>query len=851
MGNSMAHHAIAPVVLTIGTRPEGIKLLPLYFALKKARIPVFLCSTLQHTELLTEVFDLFGVTPDYSLDIMQPGQDLFYITQSVLQKTKELFTRIKPSLVIVQGDTTSGMAAGMSAFYLKIPVAHVEAGLRTDDLHAPFPEEMNRRTLRVLSQYHFAPTSWATAQLLAEGSDKQSVFCVGNTVVDALRIITDKISADTIPVTHSLKERIQQLKAHGKKIMLFTMHRRESFDGGVHRILTAIYKWLQVHSNFFCFYPYHPNPHIINTLKNSGFMHLDNTLLTEPLTYADLVYVLNNANIVITDSGGIQEEAVSLGKPTIVLREKTERAEAVWAGAAQLVGTSAEKLTAALDTIRKGNQSKIYTTQLFGDGFAAEKIVHILQSSITKEKDTIIPALPITVKKDQAMKTVCVIGLGYIGLPTSIILAQSGFSVMGVDIDHQKVSAINSGSPGIKEPELFEKLQVVLGDTTFCATTHIQAADFFVIAVPTPFKEETKTTHSKKADLSYVFSAIQSVAGVLKKNDTIILESTVPVGTTQKIAAQLEEATGLIAGVDFFVAHCPERVLPGNIFYELVHNARIIGGINKTSVEAAKQLYSAFVTGELYLTDDKSAELVKLVENSSRDTQVAFAHQVASMAASIERDPYEIIELANKHPRVDILKPSSGVGGHCLAVDPWFLVETFGQKAHLLQTAREVNDKRPIEVARHVKHAINEWQQDNKTSQLPVIALLGAAYKPDVDDIRESPTLTIAHLLTQYKPLICDPCIQKEVLKKQFSANQVVKITEALAHADIIIFLVSHTRFKAIDSSCLTSKKVLDFCGIMHVPKVVQGKKEHYFWPGTKDKVYSDTQSNKKEHMIG
>ena len=832
----------APVILVVGTRPEGIKLLPLYYALKKAQVPVFLCSTLQHTELLTEVFDLFAVEPDYSLDIMRPGQDLFYITQSVLQKTKELFMRISPSLVVVQGDTTSGMAAGMSAFYLKIPVVHVEAGLRTDDLYAPFPEEMNRRVLRTLSSYHFAPTSWAAAQLIAEGADKKTVFCVGNTVVDALRIITDKIHNNAVHINTSLKKRIQKIKASNKKIMLLTMHRRESFDGGVKRVLKTICEWLKTHEDFFCFYPYHPNPYIINALKDSGFATCPNALLMEPISYPNLVHVLNSADVVVTDSGGIQEEAVSLGKSVIVLREKTERIEAVWAGAAQLVGTDIDKLISALAVVTEDYQSLSCATQLFGDGFAAEKIVQILKDNIQTGKVHGSSITSIT-KRSQPMKTVCVLGLGYIGLPTSIMLAQSGFSVVGVDVDFKKISAINAGDPVIKEPELFEKLHIALQDNTFCATVQIRRADFFIIAVPTPFKEE------KKADLSYVFSATQSIASVLKKNDTIILESTVPVGTTQKVSKMLEDATGLTVGVDFFIAHCPERVLPGNIFYELVHNARIIGGINKKSVEAAKKLYGAFVTGELYLTDDKTAELVKLVENSSRDTQIAFAHQVASMATRIERDPYEVIELANKHPRVNILRPSCGVGGHCLAVDPWFLVQTFDKEAQLLKRSREINDSRPMEIVQQIEYAIREWQQNNTRSKTPTIALCGAAYKPDVDDIRESPALVVAQLLSKYTPLVCDPYVKKEVLHDMFGDN-VFKMTEAIERADIVIFLVAHTRFKAIDSSCLVTKKVLDFCGIMHEPKVAHAKQEYYFWPASKDGGHAKAQKKRKERIF-
>jgi len=840
----MAHHADAPVVLVVGTRPEGIKLLPLYFALKKARIPVFLCSTLQHTELLAEVFDLFGVQADISLDIMRLGQDLFYVTQSVLQKTKELFTKLKPVLVVVQGDTTSGMAAGMAAFYLKIPLAHVEAGLRTDDLQAPFPEEMNRRVLRVLSTYHFAPTSWATAQLLAEGVDKKRIFCVGNTVVDSLRLIKEKVSCKEVSIQASITDKIQNLVQHKKKILLFTMHRRESFDGGIDRVLNTLCTWLKDHANVFCFYPYHPNPYIIESLYNSGFAQLNNALLLEPLAYKELVYLLDHADIVVTDSGGIQEEAVSLGKSVIVLREKTERIEAVWAGAAQLVGTDTKKIVSALNQLTKGDIPRSDTTQLFGDGFAAEKIVHILRERVNlsaKNENNILASWHCGKKGNNEMQRVCVVGLGYIGLPTSIVLAESGYRVIGVDVDVQKVAAINAGDSVIKEPELFEKLHVTLGEQTFSASTHMHAADYFVIAVPTPLKE------NKGADLSYVYAAIESVATVLKVGDVIILESTVPVGTTQILADRLAQQTGFVAGKDFFVAHCPERVLPGNIFYELVHNARIIGGIDELSVKKAKELYISFVMGELYMTDAKTAELIKLVENSSRDAQIAFAHQVASMATDIGLDPYEVIELANKHPRVNILSPSCGVGGHCLAVDPWFLVQTFSKKVGYLKMAREINDQRPIEVAAQIEKVIYDWQA--KHNKKPTIALCGMTYKPNVDDLRESPALIIARALRAYEPLICEPHVKKELLQEVLSESVVIKIAEVLTSADIVVFLVAHKRFKAIDRSLIAAKKVLDFCGLMHEPKSTHNAQEYYFWPASASAI--DMQrKNKKEQVI-
>lgn len=828
----------APVILIIGTRPEGIKLLPLYFALQRESIPVLLCSTAQHTELLTEVFTLFSVTPDISFNVMRPGQDLFYVTQSVLQKTKELFVRVNPSLVVVQGDTTSGMAAALAAFYLKIPVVHVEAGLRTDDIQAPFPEEMNRRVMRVLSQYHFAPTSWATAQLLAEGVDKKQVFCVGNTVVDALRIITNKIDSGVLQATQKIRDIIIQAHVQQKKILLFTMHRRESFDGGVQRVYAALRDWLLQHDDVVCIYPYHPNPHIISALKETAFARLPNIILMDPLSYIDLVYVLQHAAVVATDSGGIQEEAVSLGKSVIVLREKTERIEAVWAGCAQLVGTDHNMIYAALQAAFEGNTDTVSHVSLFGDGYAAEKMVHILKSRVNFISRQVSVSSSIMKKRNQAMKTVCVLGLGYIGLPTSIVLSEAGYIVVGVDIDEKKVTAINAGEAIIEEPDLFEKLSIALSQKSFYATTVVQPADCFVIAVPTPFKEH------KQADLSYVDAAIASLIAVLKKNDLIIIESTIPVGTTEHIAHYITQQTGLIVGTDIFIAHCPERVLPGNIFYELVHNPRIIGGIDQESMQKAKELYASFVSAELYLTDAKTAELIKLIENSSRDVQIAFAHQVASMARAINLDPYEVIELANKHPRVNILKPSSGVGGHCLAVDPWFLVESFPDNTQLIAAARAVNDARPQEIIKLITAEIENWYK--RTGTYPSITLCGATYKPNVDDMRESPALNIIRALQSYNPLVCEPHISHDIHTALFG-YAAPKVTEAIEQADIVVFLVAHDRFTLLD---VRAKRVLDFCGIMHVPKKAQDNQEYYFWPASKQQVMSYTESHHKKSMI-
>lgn len=823
----------SPILLIIGTRPEGVKMLPVYFALKEAEIPVVLCSTMQHDQLLQDVCDLFGVVPDVTLGVMRINQDLFYVTQSLLQKIKETLCNVKPLMVLVQGDTTSTMVGALAAFYMQIPVGHIEAGLRTGDIYAPFPEEMNRKVVASIAQWHFAPTQLTANNLRKEHVDQKKIYITGNTVVDALRIMKHKISSGEVVVSSHMRKVIKQAKQKKQKIMLLTMHRRESFDGGIERVLQTVRGFLQKHDDLLCVYPFHPNPQVIKALNKTGLCDLPNCYMTEPLLYHDIVYLLDNVDMVLTDSGGLQEEAISLGKNTIVLRDKTERMEGVLSGLAHLVGTDEQKLEQALHTLYKHNERK-EGCAIYGDGFAAQKIVEILKTHVQKdyklpcEQDAVTKVsaqkkeVMLPCKTRGTMKKVTVLGLGYIGLPTAIVCAESGYKVSGFDIDASRVAAINNGESVIQEPDLFEKLQIALAQQQFKATTIIVASDYFMIAVPTPFKE------GKKADLSYVFSAAESIATVLKKGDTVILESTVSVGITQKLADFLQQTTSLVAGQDFFVAHCPERVLPGNIFYELIHNDRVIGGIDQVSMRAAEKLYASFVQGKLYLTDAKTAELVKLIENSSRDVEIAFAHQVASMAYAIGADPYEVIQLANKHPRVNILQPSAGVGGHCIAVDPWFLIETFAHQTQLLQAARHINDSRPLQIVEYIYKAVRQWCA--KTTKKCNVLLMGLTYKPDVDDIRESPAIRIADLIKEHGSInlmVCEPHINQKKLATLYP-DAAVSLTDGMPRADIVVFLVGHTRFKAANKQLLQDKQVLDFCGIWQDAKTDQ---KDVFWP--------------------
>ncbi len=396
------------------------------------------------------------------------------------------------------------------------------------------------------------------------------------------------------------------------------------------------------------------------------------------------------------------------------------------------------------------------------------------------------------------MKKICVLGLGYIGLPTASIMATKGFSVVGVDVNRQVVDTINRGSIHIVEPDLDILVKSAVHSGNLTAAAIPPEADVFIIAVPTPFKQD------KKPDLSYVENATESLVPVLKKGNLVILESTSPVGTTESIAAKIKDKTGWKPGEDFFVAHCPERVLPGRILKELVDNDRIIGGINPASAEITRQLYSTFVSGKIFLTDCKTAEMSKLVENAYRDVNIAFANELSVICDRLDISVWEVIELANKHPRVKILQPGPGVGGHCIAVDPWFIVDAASDDARLIRMAREVNDAKPHFV-------VDKIRKQARRLKAPVIGCLGLAYKNDVDDLRESPALEITRELIREKigtVLACEPYVKK------FSEFPLHPLDKVVRESDILVLLVNHRQFLDLDRELLKEKIVIDTRGI-------------------------------------
>jgi len=417
------------------------------------------------------------------------------------------------------------------------------------------------------------------------------------------------------------------------------------------------------------------------------------------------------------------------------------------------------------------------------------------------------------IKMLQGVKEVSVIGLGYVGLPTAAIIASKGLIVKGIDINEKIINTINSGKIHIIEPDLEAVVRVAVADKYLSASTQVQSADVFIITVPTPFKEDYQP------DLSYVKAAAESIAPVLKKDNLIILESTSPVGATEQLTEWLIKARPDLSfpsktklEADIAICYCPERILPGRVLTELVENDRIIGGINSRCAEKAKHFYQQFVRGNCVLTDARTAELAKLTENAFRDVNVAFANELSLICDEHHINVWELINLVNHHPRVNVLKPGAGVGGHCIAVDPWFIVSA-SKHAKLIKTAREVNNYKPKYIVQKVFEAIK-----NPTNK---IACLGLAYKPNIDDLRESPAVEIVHELATKLAntiVVIEPNVDSLPSELKNHKNIVFNnaIQEVLKEADVIVILVAHRDFIGLEPFLKNSQKVIDICGIIN-----------------------------------
>lgn len=395
---------------------------------------------------------------------------------------------------------------------------------------------------------------------------------------------------------------------------------------------------------------------------------------------------------------------------------------------------------------------------------------------------------------------ICFLGLGYIGLPTAAIIAGKGLSVLGVDINQKVVETTNKGDVHIFEPGLASLVKQVVEEGKLRAATTPEVSDVYLIVVPTPFKE------NHEPDISFVETATQTIIPLLKEGDLYIVESTSPVGTTDKMVSLIFSERPELKG-KIHIAYCPERVLPGNIIHELVHNDRVIGGIDETSIEKAKTFYSGFVKGALHTTNARTAEMCKLTENSSRDVQIAFANELSLICDKAGINVWELIELANKHPRVNILQPGCGVGGHCIAVDPYFLTSDFPMESQIIGKSREINNYKSFWCAEKIRNSMLDFELKNVRK--PQVAIMGLAFKPNIDDLRESPAKYIAQKVMQGEQnglLIVEPNL------KEHGVFKFTDYREAYEKADIVAFLVAHNEFKTLEYR--EDKVILDFAGV-------------------------------------
>jgi UDP-N-acetyl-D-mannosaminuronic acid dehydrogenase len=407
---------------------------------------------------------------------------------------------------------------------------------------------------------------------------------------------------------------------------------------------------------------------------------------------------------------------------------------------------------------------------------------------------------------------ICVIGLGYIGLPTAAVIARSGVEVIGVDVNPNTVDIINTGKAHIVETDLDELLQNVVKNGVLKASLRPEEADAFLIAVPTPIKG------GHDPDLAYVEAATRSIAPYVKDGSLVVLESTVPPGATEKMVEWLEEERSDLkeaggAGKAYYAAHCPERVLPGRVLIELVSNDRIIGGITSKCSEKAKVLYDIFVEGDCVITTSRTAELAKLTENSFRDVNIAFANELSKICDNQDVNVWELISLANRHPRVNILQPGPGVGGHCIAVDPWFIVDAEPEQSKLIRAAREINDDKPNWVINKIRQAVKETGKEH-----PIIACFGLAFKPNIDDLRESPALMITEKLAHDRIgelIAVEPNIKIQTKRLSSLGVPLVPISDAIKKADIIVLLVGHNAFRKSINKINQCRYIIDAIGLL------------------------------------
>ncbi|WP_448547375.1 non-hydrolyzing UDP-N-acetylglucosamine 2-epimerase [Thalassotalea fusca] len=739
--------------IIVGTRPEIIKMAPVIRECQNRGIPYFIIHSNQHySEEMDSIFfkELELPSPHYNLGV---GSGLHSNqTGNILIQMEPILLEEKPDVVLVQGDTNTVLAGALAASKLNIKVGHIEAGLRSYD--RMMPEETNRILTDHMSDYLFAVGPNQHAILSKEGIDQEKIHTVGNTVSDSL--------FQHLEIAGDKSNILDKLSLKAKEFFLVTAHRASNVDIPAHlQELLNLFDRLHEKYSQPIVWPIHPRTQA--KLKEFQMEVPGYLKLIPPIGYLDFIQLQKNAQLILTDSGGIQEEACLLGVPCITLRENTERPESIEVGANVLVGRDADKAIAAAEKwLASGDFS---WENPFGDGHVAELILDI----ITNTKD-VAEEERIIAKNE----SVAVVGMGYMGLPIASLIAQAGYNVTGVDLSKDKVDAINRAECPFDEVGMPELIKKVVSQGFLKASTDIPSSDTYLVAVPTPHKDN-------RCDRSYVFSAVDAIAKVAKDGQTVIVESTISPQTSLAVEQRFADL-----GLKIDVVHCPERAIPGQTLHELVNNDRIIGASNSTAQNKVKRIYQSFVKGEVFLTDLTTAECVKLVENTSRDVGIAFANELAEIAKELDVNVYEVIKLANRHPRVNVLTPGPGVGGHCIPIDPWFLVE--GTKSgELVRLSRKINDERPNIVAQEALNLVSKAQGVK-------VGILGVAYKANVDDCRETPADAI---LAQFKESGAevnyhDPFVPTWDCPRQES------VAELDSWADVLILVTDHTCYDDI-----------------------------------------------------
>ncbi len=730
------------IAIVVGTRPEVIKMSPVIRACQIAKVSFIIIHSNQHySENMDAIFfeQLELPQPDYNLEVGSGthGNQI----GNILIKMEPILEKEQPNVVLVQGDTNTVAAAAMLSSKLNIRLGHIEAGLRSYDRR--MPEETNRIMTDHLSDFLFAVSKVQSNILIHEGINKERIFTVGNTIVDAV--------SQNIKLAESKSSILDQLNVAPQDYVLFTAHRASNVDD-----IHAFREVLQIIDSIpeTVVWPMHLRSK--KKLESFQLSLPSNVLVTEPLGYFDFLSLEKHASLIVTDSGGLQEEACILKVPCITIRENTERPETIDVGANKLVGRNLKKFS---DAYKYWQSSSRSWENPFGDGSTANKILQIITGNSAQLSNREKP------------ERICVIGLGYMGLPTAALFANAGYSVTGVDVNPKKVEQVNFAICPFDEPGMDELIKTAIDSKRLTAQTQTPKADIYILAVPTPHD-------NGKCDLRFVKQASEQIAKVTENNSLVIVESTIRPRTCLDVIMPIFKSKQK----DIHLAHCPERAIPGNTLNELIHNDRIIGGINHDTNKKVQGLYKSFVKGEIFTTDVTTAECVKLMENTFRDVNIAFANEVSDILESFDVNPWEAISLANRHPRVNILNPGPGVGGHCIAVDPWFLLEGT-EHSELIRQSRKINDARPYQIADKTRVLANKHNAKK-------VGILGLAYKKDVDDCRESPSFEIIKALDEmgFETKAADPHVRDvdfDLLDTQ----------DLIDWADVLVLTTDHTIF--------------------------------------------------------